>query len=435
LLLSDELRGYIYHPGYYFGRRTDSVSQALDLLLMTNGWRHFEWKQILGDEPQAFRFPVEDSLYIAGQILNYTVGEEKAHPIKLLISQSDSVRYIGFISPDSNGRFKLTEQNLPGESSVRLEDASKKGKKLPYQARFFINTLDTVRSAAYLVRSSTSDVAQWKESMKNTWDLEKESYLSNQKGMLKPVLVRGRAPSKADLVAKEYVSPLFQVSNYHDIDLVNGFYPSSVSLFDMLKGRFPGLEVSGTQGDPRFSYLGSATQEQMQTKNTVNGDITTDNGMPPSTSMPYFYVDERQTTFSDVSNIPLNDVALIRYLPPPTSVAPFNGGAVGALCVYLKKGPDPTRTEMAASPNAWIFHGFSIQRQFYAAPFPIAASSESNAELRETLYWNPNLIADSNQQFHLSFPHSTRAKRFRIIAEGIDREGHPLYLNQVILSE
>ncbi|HSZ87466.1 MAG TPA: hypothetical protein VK787_15645 [Puia sp.] len=36
-------------------------------------------------------------------------------------------------------------------------------------------------------------------------------------------------------------------------------------------------------------------------------------------------------------DVPLSEIALVRFIPPPTSVAPYNGGAVGVLAIYLKK--------------------------------------------------------------------------------------------------
>jgi hypothetical protein len=46
-LMSSELRGYVYHPAYYFTNNSDTLRQQLDLVMLTNGWRHFKWDTIL----------------------------------------------------------------------------------------------------------------------------------------------------------------------------------------------------------------------------------------------------------------------------------------------------------------------------------------------------------------------------------------------------
>jgi hypothetical protein len=39
-------KGYVHDPAYYFSSDDDSVKTALDLLMMTNGWRRFKWTDL-----------------------------------------------------------------------------------------------------------------------------------------------------------------------------------------------------------------------------------------------------------------------------------------------------------------------------------------------------------------------------------------------------
>ncbi|MEI8058982.1 MAG: hypothetical protein WCG67_02395, partial [Ferruginibacter sp.] len=50
LLLSSDLKGYVYNPAYYFASDEDSVKQHLDLVMMTNGWRRFKWEDMLANK-------------------------------------------------------------------------------------------------------------------------------------------------------------------------------------------------------------------------------------------------------------------------------------------------------------------------------------------------------------------------------------------------
>ncbi len=43
--LSEEIRGNIFNPTYYFDERNEDRLQALDLLLMTQGWRSYVWNE------------------------------------------------------------------------------------------------------------------------------------------------------------------------------------------------------------------------------------------------------------------------------------------------------------------------------------------------------------------------------------------------------
>ena len=45
MLLRSDLRGHIEQPNYYFEDTTAKARLALDNLLMTQGWRRFDWRE------------------------------------------------------------------------------------------------------------------------------------------------------------------------------------------------------------------------------------------------------------------------------------------------------------------------------------------------------------------------------------------------------
>lgn len=46
ILITSDLKGYIEKPNYYFMSDSDLVNKALDNLMLTQGYRRFEWKSI-----------------------------------------------------------------------------------------------------------------------------------------------------------------------------------------------------------------------------------------------------------------------------------------------------------------------------------------------------------------------------------------------------
>jgi len=46
MLLSSEVKGFIPNPGWYFEKDDEEHRQALDLLMMTQGWRRFAWRDM-----------------------------------------------------------------------------------------------------------------------------------------------------------------------------------------------------------------------------------------------------------------------------------------------------------------------------------------------------------------------------------------------------
>jgi hypothetical protein len=72
LLLKGDLPGNVYEPGYYFASDADSVLYHLDLVMLTNGWRRYNWEAILQNQLPVMKY-AKDSGYesIRGRISDY----------------------------------------------------------------------------------------------------------------------------------------------------------------------------------------------------------------------------------------------------------------------------------------------------------------------------------------------------------------------------
>ena len=56
LWLSSDLPGTIESPEYYFTSRDSGVSEAMDNLMLTHGWRRFSWSDIASNTKPSFHF-------------------------------------------------------------------------------------------------------------------------------------------------------------------------------------------------------------------------------------------------------------------------------------------------------------------------------------------------------------------------------------------
>ena len=67
LLLSSELRGFIAHPAHYFEKDDAEHRQHLDLLMMVQGWRKYNWHE-LADTAHHLRYAPETGLTVEGTV-------------------------------------------------------------------------------------------------------------------------------------------------------------------------------------------------------------------------------------------------------------------------------------------------------------------------------------------------------------------------------
>lgn len=140
LLLSSDLKGYIANPGYYFESDDEQRNKALDLLMMVQGWRRYEWQTMAGVKPFKVTNYLEDGISIDGEVLALSHNK----PLK------DIQVYMRATSPDGTlVQNQNVTTNEKGEFNFKLEEfygdwfltlsLSKDNEKLDKDARIKIN--------------------------------------------------------------------------------------------------------------------------------------------------------------------------------------------------------------------------------------------------------------------------------------------------------
>jgi hypothetical protein len=114
LLLQEDLREKVEEPSFYFDSKETKAPKALDLLMMTAGWRHFTWEQILEQEPVQPKYPGRRTLLTGSVIDGNTMKPLAGVRIKV---QNDSKR----VTTDENGHFDFSGLALYDPVLVNLE--------------------------------------------------------------------------------------------------------------------------------------------------------------------------------------------------------------------------------------------------------------------------------------------------------------------------
>lgn len=105
VLLNSELKGTVEEPNFYFDPAEDHPEKdqvlALDHLMLTQGWRRFDWNAARGEGLAAMKFKHEE-IAIAGVVTNQH-GDPVSHA-KVEITGTDK-----FVMTDVNGRYKIDD--------------------------------------------------------------------------------------------------------------------------------------------------------------------------------------------------------------------------------------------------------------------------------------------------------------------------------------
>ena len=135
-----------------------------------------------------------------------------------------------------------------------------------------------------------------------------------------------------------------------------------------------------------------------------------------------------QTDLDMIRNIPVMDVAYVKVFRPPF-VGGF-GGSNGAIAIYTKRGGDQTPGK-GLSTNT--IAGYSPIKQFYSPNYDSFDPRNDHADIRTTLYWNP--LVQTNQKdkkVKLSFYNNDVTKSFRVVIEGMTRDGLFTHYEQIM---
>lgn len=118
LLLTSDLKGYVETPNYYFVNTTDKKSAELDVLMLTQGYRRFEWKQILNKPDTHIAYQPQKALSIEGSIKTPS-GDLVPNGKLSLISTKDKV-YMDTVT-NALGNFKFDELYLSDTAKIVLQ--------------------------------------------------------------------------------------------------------------------------------------------------------------------------------------------------------------------------------------------------------------------------------------------------------------------------
>lgn len=407
LLLTGHLKGYVPRPDYYFSNAGDSVQQQLDLVMLTHGWRRFKWEDVAKGKAPVVKYP-RDSTYLSlsGKLYGAQPGSG-AGTIVLLLKQKDSGTVIRTIPVEANGTFNDPEAIFFDTLNVhyQLQPANtfrgatagfmeNRLPPLPYQADALKRSgLYTDTTGSYLLQLLAQEQAR-------------ASVLMKEK-MLANVTVRSRTKTTKEVLDDKYASGLFSGGfNSYQFDLLNDPLASgSPSILTYLQGKVPGLQITpGMMGN--------------------GGSLSWRGGRPT------IFLDQMQVQTDMIESISVTDIAYVKAIPPPFVGAP-GGGPGGAIAIYTRKGGDVVSRGKGLSGST--ITGYTPAREFYAPNYDRFDPRNEIEDLRTTLYWNPDVIlTPQKRSITLRFFNNDVSKAFRVVIEGMTKDGRLAHLEQIM---
>lgn len=125
LLLSSDLNGYIENPGYYFSSKSPAIAEALDNLMLTQGWRRYDIPALLNGNITEPVQPIEKSMSLTGTVNSKWRGKQLKDISVALMSPATG--YGNITTTDENGIFRFDGFEYPDGTTYFIQAVNHNG--------------------------------------------------------------------------------------------------------------------------------------------------------------------------------------------------------------------------------------------------------------------------------------------------------------------
>ena len=396
LLLSSDLKGYIEDPNYYFTDINEDRIRQLDILLLTQGWRRFEWKNILSNSFPNLAFEPETTMEISGRVKALNGKPVVGGKVTLFSSVGDV--FLMDTLTDVNGEFKFENLNFSDSTKFIVQARNEKDRKNV--------DIELNRIPAQLVTKNKNEpmlevnvnrsILPYLQNSKNQFDELRRYGIIGKSIMLAEVKVVEKKPvlkNSSNLNGAGNADAIIKSE-----DLLNCPF-----LTQCIQGRVAGIIVSN-------GIVYSARSMNSSFQGPVPMQIVIDGMMVE----PEF-----------ISSINPLDVESIEVLKSGANTAIYGmRGGGGVLVINTKRG-ETNKDYRNYAPGIISYNpkGLYKGREFYSPDYADPKINTKMADLRTTVYWNPNIVSDSTGKASVEFFNGDGIGKYKAIVEGVDING------------
>lgn len=401
LLLSSDLngkdailRGVVEEPAQYFDKANKSANRNLDLLMMTQGWRRFVWRDVLAEQISPTKYLVEQGLSVTGRVMrpngkisknvNVTLMLSDDKKPVLMVGTADTAGVFGFYNLNFFDTTKILVQAVKEKGGrnldIKVDNSGLAAKVLITKIPFNTMAFNAVAYANFL------------KTAQETLDFERKLQLNKEK-MLQTLEVKAKRIPPAD--DRRIYS---RASN--TINMLEENCGSYFSILDFIAGRVAGVQVRGSGPDARVIIRGGESVG--------------------------FRLDGMRVDQDMISAISPCDVEAIDILKGADAAIFGLEGGDGVIAVLTKRGNPNYDYANDPAPAGIIVQrrqGYTTRREFYAPRYDESKPEHEFKDFRATLHWQPYIQTDEKGKATVSFWNSDAKTKINVVAEGVSKTG------------
>jgi TonB-dependent SusC/RagA subfamily outer membrane receptor len=385
LLLTSDLKGFVEDPLDYFKPGSPGASRAIDNLMLTQGWRRFDWNSLLAGNYPEIRHFEEKGISVYGKITR-DFFDIPIKNCKVQLSVMNEYNDVFTQQSTDNGTFLFENMVYYDTIKVKIEAWRPSGRK---------NLVIVVSDESYpevvgqqggysLITQSERDNRDYRRKRADEFEKataeEQERLKEERKNEIK-----GIYGEPDNVIRSEQLSP------------------GNATVLETLKGKVAGMQINGNQ-------------VMIRGPNTIFGS-----------TQPLFLLDGIPVQDAgSIQSIPVEDIDRVEILKGPKASIYGSRGANGVVAVYTKRGQFILRGVIE-----FEMLGYSAPRVFYEPKYKPGAEPEDNY----TVYWNPIILTNAAGKARVLFDKMKIAGNYRFDLQGISYSGHAAFVDTVIYNQ
>ncbi len=388
LLLTSDLKGYVEQPNYYFTDTSTTARNNLDVLMLTQGYRRFEWREVLDNSYPPIAYQPEKGLEISGMVKTLFGKPINKGTITLLPSNGGPLLSS---ATDDKGIFHFSNLIFNDTTHFVLSAVNAKGKNST-KITYFNDKPETVIAANHSQSTPKVDNTAMTELLNNDKQQQDElvKYGHIKGVMLKEVKIRS-VKIDDNYRSSSIVGPghADQVMHADEVEQIGGELSTS------LNGRLRGITFF--RGTPFFLRA-----PMLVIVDGVEEEIGFNVNMIPSTDV--------------------ETVEVLKYAN--ASIYGMNSGD-GVFIITTKAGGGMKLKDISSIGVLPIAPtGFYKAREFYSPKYDNAIITTKQRDLRSTIFWKPELVTDKDGNASFEYYNADGTGTYRVVIEGIDDKGN-----------
>lgn len=418
MLFGSSIKSAIYEPSFYFDPTEAKRIKAIDMVLLTQGWRNYKWDAILGNDKLLIK-SIDTQNIIAGKIKQRSSDDDKPYPTTVYIV-ADSLLYI--VDTDQKGYFQV--ETPP----TKYWQVFVKKHRMNDNIDISQITLAQESPVRAIEREITS-ISDFNLSTNPTSETSVESNVENTAGYTNnKIMLRSSDDQQLDEVIitgystinKKSITAASVVVTSKDLISI----PNS-NIISALSGSAAGLYVTTSAEKSNFpmSIRGIASIQ--------------------STNGPLIIVDGvilNNASSINLSNLDLSSINSVNVLRNAEATAIYGTRAANGVILIRT-----SNTSAIEDNQIWTyfnhnrivgsyqllqtltFNNSALSQlakadEYYYPKYETRKVAIKN-DFRDNVYWNYHIETDKEGNAMVSFPNGDENSLFRVIAEGITGNG------------